>query len=1808
MISYAQNFEDVLLERVFKKISNGFYVDIGAADPVIDSLTKHFYEKGWRGINIEPSSFLFDKLSKERVRDINLNIVVSDYNGTIDFFDLPNSGLSTIVENNAIAVQNNDKQRDYAGEKVEGIRKIILQSKRLESILNEYAEDIVIDFLKVDVEGAEKAVLLSNDWNKFRPKVLVIEATVPNSQVLTYKEWDKILIDADYTFVFFDGLNRFYLRNDLPEFKELFSYSPCVFDDFIKYSDFLQQQKNHELLLQNSNLQVHYDKLLTYNTELQSQHNQILTQYNEMQIQHNELKAQNQELQLRIDSIINSHSWRITAPMRFCMQISRKILNLQKRILISLIKFPQKIGRRLIIIFSHFVLRISFVAYPIKSLLRKFPSLYKKLQMLAKTEDGNLSVSTFYKMFTDRKSSDRRILFYYVDHTVKSPTNSGLERVARMLSRALLDMGEQVHFVKWSSERKTLVYINQADLLHLEKWNGPVPGRHERKRYPGDQDSDKCIKDFLTGNHWLIIPEVTYITQHPSLKTSDIILEASAKGFKVACVFYDLIPLHRPELSLDVPKHSEYVKQLLGADVVLPISEWSRQDLIRFLNEFKLPGNDLESWAETIALPAESMLRARNQDYQLAIEHKNIILCVGSITPHKNQLALMRAFNEYCKKNIDTKWRLVLVGNLHPLAQDEFTQLMKENFRIQWDGHSPDEVLKNWYTDCAFTVFPSIMEGYGLPIVESLWFGKPCICADFGAMAEPGALPGCVMINTSDEHTLEAAISKLIENPDRLKALVHDAVTGTLTTWQDYAQSFVTKLDIHDVDRTRPCIWVDVTELASHDAGTGIQRVTRSLAKRFLLSPPPGYNVKLVRIARDKTTYTTADTLTAKLLGNPETADRNLPISCKANDIFLGLDLVPQLITLSEWFRKQKVNGIIIIFFLYDLILFRNPEFFHDGGTDTWFPRFLHMIKEFSDTIICISESTARDYENWIGEHYPVETYRPDISWFHLGADFEKVDRFGEITDKENSIIESLTGKNNFLMVGTLEPRKGYTQTLDAFEILWNDQTDVNMIIVGKVGWKISDFVERIKNHRENGKRLFWFKEIQDAFLEKIYSISTVLIAASYNEGYGLPIIEASRHKLHVLARDIPVFREVAGEHASYFNAKNASELADRIIKWIFDYQRALLPPAGNIPWVTWDHCCENAKRILINSVKKNSLSEIDTFVSIIIPVYNNVNLTRQCIESIYAQPTIIPFEVIIVDDASTDSTALYLSNISDKVRFIRNSSNLRFAYSCNSGSRIAQGNYLLFLNNDTIVEPGWMEALVSRANSDSQIGIVGARLLYPNRTIQHCGLEFINNVVKLGMSPIHRLRNEPHDHSHASYPMKVAAVTGACLLIKKELFDKIGGFDESYRMYYEDIDLCFKVTKLGYDIVYEPAATVIHLERQSFDLTVDLLQIKAIDIFNSKWALAVINLGPLAKGIPYINRLNNVSGIQKQPKLSICITTYNRAEWLKLNLKNIDMLLSQPREDIEIIICDNASTDSTPEIVNPYLDKKNFKYIRNAINVGMLGNLRETARAASGDYIWLIGDDDFIIPGAIETILNNIRQYPSLSLIYLNFSYTNETDPSAVKDLPGFISSATPIGPLTPDYFGTVAEISSCSENFFTAIYCIVFRRDHALRVYLQNTDGPPFSSMITCIPTTYYVLNKMMRENGLWIGKPQVVGNLNNSWSKYAPLWILERIPEVHDTAEMRGANPERINHWRRLHLHHMKHWFKDIYFNDPLNNVVYFDIEQMLKRIENLEESSQYLPYFKEIYTMAYNSKKPGAKIDPEILFGSYNILLK
>jgi glycosyltransferase involved in cell wall biosynthesis len=376
-------------------------------------------------------------------------------------------------------------------------------------------------------------------------------------------------------------------------------------------------------------------------------------------------------------------------------------------------------------------------------------------------------------------------------------------------------------------------------------------------------------------------------------------------------------------------------------------------------------------------------------------------------------------------------------------------------------------------------------------------------------------------------------------------------------------------------------IFVDISELVRHDSKSGNQRVVRSILVEWLLAPPDGFRVEPVYATADHS-YRYARQFTAGFLE----IDENFidePIDASSGDIFLALDLQPHVLQARQSYLQELRNsGVVVKTVVYDLLPVLLPDVFVDGAK-ALHQGWLETTAKF-DGVICISKSVADEYSEWLKQQNLSQPRGFSIDWFHLGADIENSKASTGLPPNAETVIKKIQSKPSFLMVGTIEPRKGHAQTLKAFEVLWKQGEQINLVIIGKQGWMVEEIVENIKQHPEHNKRLIWLEGVSDAFLEQVYSASTCLIAASEGEGFGLPLIEAAQKNKPIIARDIPVFREVAGEYAYYFDNNNSPEcIATAIKKWMALYQKNQHPNSVGMPYLTWEESAQSLLTNLIN-------------------------------------------------------------------------------------------------------------------------------------------------------------------------------------------------------------------------------------------------------------------------------------------------------------------------------------------------------------------------------------------------------------------------------------------------------------------------------------------------------------------------------------------------------------------------------------------------------------------------------------------------
>ncbi len=227
-----------------------------------------------------------------------------------------------------------------------------------------------------------------------------------------------------------------------------------------------------------------------------------------------------------------------------------------------------------------------------------------------------------------------------------------------------------------------------------------------------------------------------------------------------------------------------------------------------------------------------------------------------------------------------------------------------------------------------------------------------------------------------------------------------------------------------------------------------------------------------------------------------------------------------------------------------------------------------------------------------------------------------------------------------------------------------------------------------------------------------------------------------------------------------------------------------------------------------------SSKANSDPICSIVIPVHNHAALTQQCLDTLLISGGHEPqFEIVVVDDASTDDTPELLASYGEQIRVVTLTANQGFARACDAGAETARGNSLVFLNNDTVPTPGWLTALVRHADAHPAAGVIGSKLLFPDDSVQHAGIAFGPNGL-----PHHIYAGFPKDHPAVNESRRFQAVTGACCLVRRRVWDDAGGFDTSFINGWEDVDFCLRLGAAGQEIRYCHESVVYHLETASRD------------------------------------------------------------------------------------------------------------------------------------------------------------------------------------------------------------------------------------------------------------------------------------------------------------------------------------------------------------------------------------------------------
>jgi glycosyltransferase involved in cell wall biosynthesis len=676
----------------------------------------------------------------------------------------------------------------------------------------------------------------------------------------------------------------------------------------------------------------------------------------------------------------------------------------------------------------------------------------------------------------------------------------------------------------------------------------------------------------------------------------------------------------------EYPCNLEVLQLALG---VIVHSNHSRQLACRWYGE-----NAGENWIEIPHLRAASTRRILKEDARkkLDIKENDFVLCSFGIigrTKHNHRVLAAWLASPLSR---DSRCHLVFVGenDCGDYGKSFLSAIDKTgNGRIMITGYAENERYRTWLAaadaavqlralsrgetsgtvlDCMASALPTIINAHGsmaeLPS-DSVWMLEE----NFSDQALIDALTSLWEDANKRQDLGRAARQKILRdnNPRRCAEQYRDAIerfyakaqktlpgamkaiaqlhpTLLPVDWTRLAKSLAANFPLRPRKRH---LFLDVTGLADRDAKTGIQRVTRALLQEITLNPPEGWTVEPVFGGGPNWQYRYARRFMCRFLGIPDDWAEDEMVEAWPGDIFLGLDFhIGAVSSQKKFLQDCRQRGVFVKFIVHDLLPVKLPEVFPERAQQEH-QGWLEDISCF-DGALCVSRSVADEFHGWL-QAFGGKRERPyALHWFHHGADIGSSAPTTGVPLDADRVLATLRTRPSFLMVGTIEPRKGYLQTIAAFEQLWARGIDVNLVIVGAEGWKdlpdamrrnIPQIVRTLSRHPELGKRLFWLDGISDEYLDKVYVTSSCLVAASEDEGFGLPLIEAARHGMPLLVRDIPVFREVTAGHAYFFpDDLRPDSISTCIEEWLSLYRQGRHPKGDAVPHQTWK---ESARQVV---------------------------------------------------------------------------------------------------------------------------------------------------------------------------------------------------------------------------------------------------------------------------------------------------------------------------------------------------------------------------------------------------------------------------------------------------------------------------------------------------------------------------------------------------------------------------------------------------------------------------------------------------
>lgn len=807
-ISYAQHGEDVVLYRALREVTEGFYVDVGAADPTIDSVTRALYGRGWHGVDIEAYSVLAQRLRNARPHDEVVECAAGAVEGHITFHQVRDSGLSTTDEAEAAA----------AAERGFTVTTTTVAVRPLDHILAETVPaGQEIHFLKIDVEGAEEPTLAGIDLRRWRPWIVLVEATRPNTVERTADRWQHHLTAAGYVPAMFDGLNQWFRSPDHPELDEALSYPACPLDDYRRYVP---------------GGEVQHALAAAHLATLEARDALRDAERSKRKLRANLVRAQRKlsETRRKLEGARSRRGTRRT-PLARLRRFRRRGVQAPLRVDPTTAPAPDASARRKRqgpgpipqdVVLSR--MRAVLVADGAGDLPRDMAALREWMEVALAGPERNLWIWVMHLAWTGSLADDIDL-----EDLIATLDLSGLEALEAKLNQA----GASVPDGAWSRTAAFDVTSHAVvDVTHtathdvhtgiqrvvretVPRWQrrhplelvvlDPVchtwrkctePERARVLSWPtpfsgGAQAEPAPTRIVVPWRTRVVVPELA-----AAIRRADLLRGMAVySGSRISLIAYDLTPFTRSESAADqLPSgFARYLSVLKYADRVSAISRTVAQEYAAFGE--MLVGQGLSAphvQAQTLPAVAHALDEVslqRHASTVLGVARLPLVLSVSSIEPRKNHLRTLEAAERLWQEGLVFQLTFVAGAGWKRAVFDETVHTLQRRGRpVRVLSGLDDEMLWAHYHFARCTVFVSLLEGFGLPAAESLSAGTPVVLTEYGSMAEIGEDGGALMVDPRNVDAIADALRRLLVDDVLHAELVEAAGRRSDTTWDSYAE------------------------------------------------------------------------------------------------------------------------------------------------------------------------------------------------------------------------------------------------------------------------------------------------------------------------------------------------------------------------------------------------------------------------------------------------------------------------------------------------------------------------------------------------------------------------------------------------------------------------------------------------------------------------------------------------------------------------------------------------------------------------------------------------------------------------------------------------------------------------------------------------------------------------------------------------------------------------------------------------------------------------------------------------------------